>query len=83
MSRRTLRVNVLNRGDGIEIQTVSSHQGKRPSKRQMKQETVRFLIDAVKGLQSGEVHYGGAAEDDRKRLRRDDWLIEGGKGEED
>lgn len=70
---KPIRLTVVNRGDGTEIQFTASYRGKRPTKGESKEEVRKMLQEALDGLDKAE--YGGSAEDDRDRLKRDSWLV--------
>jgi hypothetical protein len=68
-----LKLMVWDTQDGLEVRVVGEYSGKKPTKPESRKAARQMLQIALQGIDKAD--YGGFAEDDLKRLRRESWLV--------
>ena len=73
---RLLALNLKDRGDGLELSVTYSYGGKLPDKKQRRASAREALRTTLRALEEGREVEAGFAEDGKRRLRRDQWIVD-------
>jgi hypothetical protein len=73
---RLLALNVKDRGDGLEVSVAFTYEGKLPDKRRRREFAADALRRALGALEKDEAVEVGFAEDGKRRLRREQWILD-------